>query len=234
MYNVLVILVHRLLLSDTTLSSGPITTQALATSWKASYEIAHILRLHKSLYKPLSETFSLCYAAYIGATFYIHMTKRFGDHFGAADSLHIYLDCLDRHQTLYSAAKRARSILEKLMVRCQVRLCVCGGLAGYCQCTATGGVEEGSVSADSRSMGDQLGVTGFGTSDPLALCFPDPHTLTFDMDSIFSLHEAMRLEVTNNNGLPILDLPFQGDLYYPASSLDGVADSSVSPANLFR
>lgn len=121
-YNVLVILIHRLFISDRSLSTRATTGEALMVCWNAANEIAHIIQVHENLYQPLSETFSLCYAAHISALFHIHALAQHGNRNGALDSLTVCLRTLDKHQTIYLAAKRARSVLGTLMTHLNVQV----------------------------------------------------------------------------------------------------------------
>ncbi|CZR55906.1 uncharacterized protein PAC_05794 [Phialocephala subalpina] len=123
-YNVLVILVHQLLLSNSRSLSTPrnVAHEALITCMTAANEITHILQVYEKLYDPSSATFSLSYATYISAKIHVHILAQHGDQFGTTKSLQICLKALDRHQRIYSAARRAKAIAETLMTRMGVRV----------------------------------------------------------------------------------------------------------------
>ncbi|KAL0937135.1 fungal specific transcription factor domain-containing protein, partial [Colletotrichum truncatum] len=213
-YNVLVILVHRLLLSDVSLSAGSIASQALATCWKAASEITHILRVHEKLYKPLSETFSLCYAAYIGATVLIHMIVRHGDQFGAVEALRICLNCLSKHQAFYSAAKRASSIIAKLMERAAVHICECGGLSGQCQLQHSAYMNAVSPNSNQVLPGG-IGSDGHaanGSPNSHLIALPNLESLEFDVDLAFQ--DFRRLQETTDSRLGMVEYPMLYDLYH--------------------
>uniref|UniRef100_A0A8H7NHS4 Xylanolytic transcriptional activator regulatory domain-containing protein n=1 Tax=Bionectria ochroleuca TaxID=29856 RepID=A0A8H7NHS4_BIOOC len=114
-YNLLVILVFRLLLSHTGPSPGSLENEALVTCCRAASEISQILRIHEKLYNLGSETFVLCYAAHISATIHIHVLAHHGNQFGHREALAVCLGALDRHKAVYSSARRAREILHRLM-----------------------------------------------------------------------------------------------------------------------
>ncbi|KAH8898651.1 hypothetical protein GQ53DRAFT_710559 [Thozetella sp. PMI_491] len=216
-YNALVILVHRLLLSDSGLPSGPVASQALANCWRSASEITHVLRVHEKLYKPLSETFSLCYAAYIGATINIHVLTQYGDQFGALDSLRICLGCLDKHQVIYSAAKRARSILERLMERVGVSIHDYRRLLEPCQPQSHRFQRSNTPRAD-QELGNGIDICP-GTQNPVmdesfaAL----PLLASLDFDAGVELQDFRRLQDATETRLDMVDYPMFYDLYHDNS-----------------
>ncbi|PVH70630.1 hypothetical protein DL98DRAFT_436646 [Cadophora sp. DSE1049] len=118
-YNVLVILTHRLLLSDKgSVSSSPTqNTEALNACMTAANEITKILQVYEGLYNPSSATFALSYATYISAKVHLHVLAYPGSHTSTLDSLRICLKALDQQQHLYSASIRAMAMTKKLMTR---------------------------------------------------------------------------------------------------------------------
>ncbi|KAH6985150.1 fungal-specific transcription factor domain-containing protein [Ilyonectria destructans] len=203
-YNVLVILVHRLLLSGTELTLPTSASDALITCWKAASEITHILQVHERLYRPLSGTFSLCYAAYIAATIHTHILAQQGDSFSSLVSLRVCLSNLDKYQAIYSAAKRAKLIIERLLDGLGIRPYddePAGGdqrRPGPSTCAAT-------VELDSEASSVPA-VDGLGpSSNNSAYTPPGLHTDlldSLDFDALFTAEGVQSFQETTESWFP--------------------------------
>ncbi|KAH6658845.1 fungal-specific transcription factor domain-containing protein, partial [Plectosphaerella plurivora] len=118
LYNVLMILIHRPLLSKrrSLQLHADVAQAALNTCVAAAEEITYILRLYAARYRLTSSTFSLSYAAYISAQVHARAlaidTSR-----SSAGSLEFCLSALDQHEIIYSASKRANTIIRHLIGR---------------------------------------------------------------------------------------------------------------------
>jgi hypothetical protein len=228
-WNVLVILVHRLLLSNNSLSPGPIASQAFASCWKSASEIAHILRVHEKLYKPCSETFSLCYAAYIGATIHVQNLAKHGDEFGALESLHTCLDCLNKHQALYSAARRARTIIAKIMEQKGVHICRCGGLVGQCHARHSTYLDHVAAKADQDLTHDIQANSNI--LDPISDLLKGGH-LPFDLlnfNAEITSEDFRQFQESTGHGFKANGYPILYDLYQNRS-LDNILAEPSSHA----
>jgi hypothetical protein len=175
--------------------------------------------VHEKLYNPLSETFSLCYAAYIAATIQIHILAQHGDHFGAVESLQVCLGCLDRHRAIYSAAKRGWTIITRLMERTGVRICQCGCLAGECphaaypECVSSGANQGILGAVEGHDDGQDVAPVSAVDSLPSAERSVGPWD--FDADVVFE--DFQRLQENSDGRFGIMDYPLFYDLYHSIS-----------------
>ncbi|KAK2685870.1 hypothetical protein QWA68_015082 [Fusarium oxysporum] len=125
LYNVLVILTHRMLVSEGDDAGGSCRSpEAFSNCMIAANEIVQILKVYGELYDPSSATFVLSYATYISAKVYLHNISMLNTSTreSSLESLHFCLDALDQHQKLYTAAVRAKETISKLMARLKIRI----------------------------------------------------------------------------------------------------------------
>jgi hypothetical protein len=117
LYNVLIILTHRLLVGKDPSNSSFSNRNAEASMARisAANEIVQILVVYEKHFNLSSATFALSYATYISAKVHLHILSHHGSHAVSLNSLSTCLRALDHHRQLYSASTRAKCVLEKLI-----------------------------------------------------------------------------------------------------------------------
>lgn len=108
------------MMSDCT-ATTPRLDSAMACAG-ASMEIAQLLRVYATAYSVSSAPYSISYSTYISATILVRLVAQMGVDSAASNSLRTCLHMLREHQILYSAAKRARTTIERLMQQMSVVL----------------------------------------------------------------------------------------------------------------
>ncbi|KAL2854013.1 fungal-specific transcription factor domain-containing protein [Aspergillus pseudodeflectus] len=128
LWNVLVILLHRPLVSDARLhSTDPERShRALTLCSGAANEITSILRSYAKSYDMRGAPFLLSYSTYIAATIHVHVLAKYKNasdtSSGAAQALQVCLWSLDGQALMYSAAEKAKAIIVGLTDRMNVKI----------------------------------------------------------------------------------------------------------------
>lgn len=128
LWNALVILLHRPLVSDMRLhSTDPERAhQALTLCSSAASEITGLLQSYARSYDVRSTPFVLSYTTYIAATIHVHVLAKYHNNAtdtssGAAHALQVCLWSLDCQALVYSAAEKAKRIIEGLIHRMKIK-----------------------------------------------------------------------------------------------------------------
>jgi hypothetical protein len=98
-------------------SSSNMKHDALTTCLGAAREISLMLQIFGKFYNQIRATFSLSYAAYISATIYLRVLARNVNDSASRESFTTCLNALDEHAKIYTAARRARAIINKSMAK---------------------------------------------------------------------------------------------------------------------
>ncbi|KAJ0415204.1 fungal-specific transcription factor domain-containing protein [Aspergillus carlsbadensis] len=134
LWNVLVILLHRPLVSDARLhlTDPERSHRALRLCSGAANEITSILRSYAKSYDVRSAPFLLSYSTYIAATIHVHVLAKYKNASdttsGAAQALQVCLWSLDGQSLMYSAAEKAKTIIRGLIDRMNVKIPLPNGL----------------------------------------------------------------------------------------------------------
>ncbi|KAL2858590.1 fungal-specific transcription factor domain-containing protein [Aspergillus pseudoustus] len=128
LWNALVILLHRPLVSDTRLhSTDPERAhQALTLCSNAASEITALLQAYARSYDARSPPFVLSYTTYIAATIHVHVLAKYHNSApdtgsGTAQALQVCLWSLECQALMYSTAEKAKRIIEGLIERMDIK-----------------------------------------------------------------------------------------------------------------
>ncbi|KAF4463659.1 aldehyde dehydrogenase [Fusarium albosuccineum] len=215
LYNVLIILTHRLVLSEEESNPPSPTrnTEAFMSCMNAANEIVQILQVYERHYNPSSATFALSYATYISAKVHVHaLSHSGGTHPSSLDSLRVCLGALDQHRKLYSASTRAKEMITKLMDRLGVRV---GGYSGV----STPSSRPMQTSASQTVPEDSIVVGEQGNSPST---HEEPSTQSFPLNFDLNTEGGLNGDYGNMPGLDQMWLSASqfmvfDDLYYEGS-----------------
>ncbi|KAJ3539971.1 hypothetical protein NM208_g5265 [Fusarium decemcellulare] len=215
LYNVLIILTHRLVLSEEESNPPSPTrnTEAFMSCMNAANEIVQILQVYERHYNPSSATFALSYATYISAKVHVHaLSHSGGTHPSSLDSLRVCVGALDQHRKLYSASTRAKEMITKLMDRLGVRVVGYSGVS-------TPSSRPMQTSASQNILEDSIVVREQGDNTSIQ---EEPCTQSFPLNLDLNVEGGLNGDYGNMPGLDQMWLSASqfmvfDDLYYEGS-----------------
>lgn len=124
MYNVLLILLHRPFVADGHLynTARSISVNSLLTCATAATQIVRLLRVYDKAYSVRRAPYLISYATYVSATIHVRIASKRTSSSDAHRSLSTCIAVLTINQETNWAARRAKTIVEGLMKRLQVRI----------------------------------------------------------------------------------------------------------------
>jgi hypothetical protein len=124
MYNVLLILLHRPFVADGHLynTARSISVNSLLTCATAATQIVRLLRVYDKAYSVRRAPYLISYATYVSATIHVRIASKRNSSSDAHRSLSTCIAVLTINQETNWAARRAKTIVEGLMKRLEVKV----------------------------------------------------------------------------------------------------------------